>query len=278
MRIKNTLRIFSLEEIKSIEFEMFCWFDDFCKAHEIKYFLFYGTLLGAIRHKGFIPWDDDIDIGMLREDYDKLIDIMKITSGRYQFFTPENNKKYNYQFGKLIDTNTYVLEDGISCGINMGFWLDIFPFDNDVPDINKRISLKKKLDFMNSLFDFIRSTSKPKSKGIKFLFTKVLKVIFKVIGTRWLMNLYLYLIKKENKYKSNLVSLKTVFYTPARIYSKDNLKSISWEFEGHMFPVPKDYDYVLRTLYGKYMELPPPELRVNHHKVIGKIKEDCSVL
>ncbi len=266
---KQNLRKFSLEEIKSIELEMLCWFDDYCKKNNIKYFLFFGTLLGAIRHKGFIPWDDDIDIGMLREDYDKLIDIMKNQQDRYQFVCPENNRKYNYQFGKLIDTRSFVKEDGINCGIELGFWIDIFPFDNDVKDINKRMSLNNKLVFLNKLFDFIRNTTNHKSKGLKLLFAKILKFIFNFIGTRFIMKFYLYLVKKDNNLKTNYVSLKTVFYKPTRMFTKDMFYTIPWKFEGYQLPVPKDYDNILKSLYGNYMVPPPPEQQINHHKVIG---------
>ena len=112
-----------VEELKKIQVGILDYFDAFCKKNSIHYWLDYGTLLGAIRHKGFIPWDDDVDITMLREDYEKAAQIFnKQGCSRYVFQTPSNFKDACYPFGKLIDTSTILYEYGEtgSCGTGSG--------------------------------------------------------------------------------------------------------------------------------------------------------------
>lgn len=134
-----------VEELKQIQLDILKFVDKFCKENNLKYFLAYGTLLGAVRHKGYIPWDDDIDIIMFREDYEKFVTTFKDVN--YKVFATEVNSKYPYPFAKVGDTRTYYMEE-IKDVIDTGVNIDVFPLDylpeNRIKDIcNKRNFLQK---------------------------------------------------------------------------------------------------------------------------------------
>ena len=120
----------SKEELRKTQIGILDYFTNICEENGINYFLTYGTLLGAIRHKGYIPWDDDIDVAMLREDYDKLIDVFNTNNNsRYRFSCVENDPLCMYPFGKIIDENTILYERGEQ-GIEIGVYIDVFVYDN----------------------------------------------------------------------------------------------------------------------------------------------------
>ena len=124
----------TLPELKEIEFDILKVFDAFCKEHNIKYFLAYGTLLGAIRYKKFIPWDDDVDVLVPREDYDRILTLFQ-DDDRYNLFAYEKNQDYRFPFAKLCDMTTRKVEFNLDNGVELGVDMDIFPldyWDNDV--------------------------------------------------------------------------------------------------------------------------------------------------
>ena len=117
-------------EIKEILLKMLGWFHNFCEENNLRYFAVGGTLLGAVRHKGFIPWDDDVDVGMPRADFEKLEKLIgNKENGRYYFETPSSDRKgYYYAYGKLFDTTTTLVEN-LRDKLPMGVYIDVFPFD-----------------------------------------------------------------------------------------------------------------------------------------------------
>ena len=135
----------SLKEIKEIEFELLKKFDSFCKENNVRYFLSNGTLLGAVKYKGFIPWDDDIDVLVPREDYDSLIELFH-DDGRYKLFAFERNAEYRYPFAKFCDMRTRKAEGNIDNGVALGVDIDIFPLDAWNGDIG---SAKKEVRYIN---------------------------------------------------------------------------------------------------------------------------------
>ena len=125
---------YAIEDVHKKMLEILTEFDRVCKKHNLRYVLDSGTLLGAIRHKGFIPWDDDVDVAMLREDYDKFCAIANDELGEKYYFENTNmNKHFPNIFGKLFDTSTrYVQKSTAHLEVPQCIWLDIFPVDNVV--------------------------------------------------------------------------------------------------------------------------------------------------
>ncbi len=131
------MRKIEIDEMRQRLLSMAEYLQNICKENGLKMFLSGGTLLGAVRHKGFIPWDDDIDVHMPRPDYDRLIKIFKRKEniGKYKLLSHELNDKYVYTFAKLVDDDTLLIEDDIYSGVDMGLYLDIFPIDGLGDDI-----------------------------------------------------------------------------------------------------------------------------------------------
>ena len=116
-------------ELRRIQLDLLIAFDKFCAANELHYSLDYGTLLGAVRHQGFIPWDDDIDISMPRPDYDRFLSLTKNGLGIYEVRSGEYTPGYFYPIAKMIDPRTILVEHTIGDAHIMGVYLDIFPLD-----------------------------------------------------------------------------------------------------------------------------------------------------
>jgi len=254
---KNTLVI--LEEIKRI-----------CQKHSLKYCLLYGTCLGAVRHQGFIPWDDDADLGMPFDDYLKFIEICKTElDDRFFLQTFVTDPNYYYPFIKVRMNNTaFIIWNSANHHIHQGFWVDIFPIvkrpaSNMIRSIKERIitgALYLQIsDFLVGCESAQREVGKVRY-GFSLLLGK-LPVDFRISLKK---SLFLYCMKPpKNNDELALVFLRYI-PVPKRIC----FDTVEWQFEKEYFPIPKDYDIYLRELYGDYMELPPVEKRYNHSSVI----------
>mgnify|MGYP004533372861 FL=1 len=257
----NNLRKVQLTELKILE-----KIDGICKKYDINYFLVGGTLLGAVRHKGFIPWDDDIDIGMLREDYEKFINVCLkdgVLGKDYYLHCNESDNDYFIPFIKVKKNNTTFAERNIeNINTHKGIFLDIFPYDN----VPKPHSFCEKLQAI-----IVRSTSdaiylKYKIYKLKTMRRRIFVAFFALFSTKQL--------KKINKYFSCIYNKKNTDYIISSAGSSGYedeillrekvfpLKKI--EFENKMFYAMNDNDYYLSKLYGNYMELPPKEERKTH--------------
>lgn len=263
------MRRLETEEIKEIGLETLKKFDEFMQKHNIMYSLYAGSLLGAIRHNGYIPWDDDIDVCMLRSDYNRLINIVKDSNidNRYKFLFHENNKEYKYPFGKFIDSNTIVIEKGIDRNISLGVYIDIFPFDDILGDnYNEACKNVKKVSKYTSYIGNCLFEKPP--RYTKCILLNLIKRFRHFLIRIFDMDFYykklmkIVLNQKSDKYCGILIWV----WGTRLVYEKTKLKeTILHKFEEYSFPIFKNYDYMLKIQFGNYMELPPKNKRTFHY-------------
>ena len=246
---------------------MLKYIDDVCKKNNIKYFLDCGTLLGAARHQGFIPWDDDIDILVDRQDYKKLLSLLSNKKSQYRALSMYNTPEYHYLFAKLVDTETELIEDYIPIK-GMGVFIDIFPLDHLPSNKVHRRFVQFYINIMRSALRLRLEGSQGRNTvGIKHKMVLILSYLFS--GSKeWkgLMNkLDLYLLKNANrntKVKVDVVSSTKPYRDVPAAYFDD---SVMLKFEDGYYPAPKAYKEYLTILYGDYMTLPPENARVSNH-------------
>ena len=245
--------------------------DFFCKKNNINYFLDYGTLLGAIRHKGYIPWDDDIDVGMLRKDFDKFIvlfDEQVEADSRYKIIGNEIQSDCYYPFVKIIDTKTILYEPdekGFKSGVN----IDVFVYDSfpSKEVANKQFRLRDKLMNLNIIqFKMFRST-----KTYRKLLNTTACYVLKLFPRGYFSSKIVELSKRYADTDAEFIG-SVVSGTSAVCHKCTFDGYINKEFEGRMYPVPIGYDTWLTEVYGEYMKLPPEEKRIPHHLIKAYIK------
>lgn len=250
----------TLEESKRISLDILKDVTEYCENNSITYFLACGTLLGAIKYKGFIPWDDDIDIMMPRDDFNKFINNYK--HSRYKVLKPEDGL---FCIGKVYDSNTLKYEKGIDYKKNrpLGVDIDIFPLDGMINDIKVIEKTYREECFLEML---LRLSNQPIFLR-KNPFKCINRIIPRLIGSK---NIVKWIIKNQTRYSYKdsdyVVRMKRSLngFTgalPKTIFDKDYE-----EFEGITFCIPKGYDEWLKAFYGNYMNtLPPEEKRVPSH-------------
>lgn len=249
---------------------------DLCEKHGLKYFLDAGTLIGAVRHKGFIPWDDDVDIGMLREDYNKFLKIAKEELPTHLFLqTFETDKEYDiYPVPcKVRCNNTILLEADNRDNFKMhnGIYIDIFPYDS-LPKYKFVYKIQRTLSY-NVLKSFKRIKDTPEKLSFKNKITfSFYRLVIKLFSTERRLKFFDYLTT-WNDVNSEYMGYGVDTYWSEYIYKKsDYFDLIKLDFEGEKFYAPKNYDTILTQLYGDYMTMPKEEDRVWHSKEIKKLK------
>lgn len=266
----DVMKKINIDEMKNIEIQILETLSVVCKKNNLKLYLGGGTLLGAVRHHGFIPWDDDVDVMMLRDEYEKLLEIFdndEINS--VKILSYKNTSDYYYPFAKAVNINTFMDETIVKKIKDMGVYVDIFPIDK-IPNnavLRKFIFLKK--DIYQKIFNFtsskdVYSLSKNKvKKFLKILVTPFLKLIPIDFAAKKLDGL----VKKYNKKNCNDVACITGAYSKKEIMPKEYISdSVEVEFEGGKYLAPIGYnDYLVKHYNKNYMELPPKEKQISNH-------------
>lgn len=257
---------YDLSDIQNIMLQMMIDIDRVCKKHGIRYILDGGSMLGAVRHKGFIPWDDDLDIAMLRDDYVKFIKIAnEELDDKYCFQCIENTKEYPYNFGKVFCTNTTFLEHfTANLDICHGIYIDVFPMDYvDIKHL-KMLSFRRRLV---SKFTQIRYMK------LKIINETMIKRFISMLIPMKLVNV---MCKKNMMYhyKRSQYVQKMCHYGKNKPPVNASLftDTIRVPFEKYVFPIPREYDRFLRERYGDYMQLPSiSDQKPVHHIIEVKI-------
>lgn len=262
-------KIDSLDEIKEIELRILISFDSFCRKNNIKYSLGAGTLLGAIRHKGFIPWDDDIDIFMMRKEYDKFISLIKkgiqLDCRHYEVKMPDCND-YIYPFLKIIDLNTIVYENCLSKKYFIGIWIDIFPID--YCGDSEAEARKAVMDMRKSSVGIARAAARLHSKDICSRLKNVYHFLCEKLlpSERYKKKKLNYKFPEGKKYAGPIIWAYSAQNPMADVYPSEYFSEYEEaEFEGHRFMIFSRYDEILKHRYGNYMELPKKEDRTMHN-------------
>ena len=251
-------QITDINELRQIQMGILDNVHRFCEAHGLTYFLSSGTLIGAVRHKGYIPWDDDIDIYMPRKDYEQFLQIYSDETGRYRAINPQTESHYYYTFVKVVDQKTRMVEKETE-GFEIGVYMDIFPVDYVTDDLAEREQVFKKKKLLYKIRRCKISNSNPLQSKLAYWVYKNWPISVKQLENRIRK---LIVLNHPTNTVCNMTEagpkLKGCF--PA----EDIASAVDIEFEGKMYKTMIGYrDYLERT-YGDYMTLPPVEQRVTH--------------
>lgn len=262
-----------MKKVWSVQLNLLEVFKEVCERKGLKYYIIYGTLLGAVRHKGFIPWDDDIDIVMPREDYDKL---KKVSSSEFKepyfFQMPENDPDCFYGgYCRLRNSNTTgisMMDIGHDC--NNGIWIDIMPLDTCVGDKKKLNKKIRRINLVqNLLYAKVYGKDYDKFGDLTSSQWKLYRLVSKFFKHRWLCGWLNRTITAYDDKNSNYLAIFT-HYNRYQLFDKRDFEStVLLDFENLKLPAPKGYKRCLEMSMGKdYMKYPPLEKRKPHHKGI----------
>ena len=267
---RDGYRRLSEEEIKEVELGVMDYIHNLCQKENINYSLAYGTLLGAVRHKGYIPWDDDVDISLKRDEYDKLYQaVLRDNDPIYKVASWENDTRYPYPFYRVYDARTVYENNYIENDIDLGICVDVFPFDY-YADVNKEMV---KLDTYRRLSVYTLYGIHSKNAGLKNIVRYLLVLVFRL--TR---------VKTWNK-KMNLLSMQANDNDSIDYLMENKRTSTKFEktlldkvmdspFEDRIYKIPEASHQILSAIYGDdFMEIPPVEKRVKHDDFVAYIKE-----
>lgn len=270
----------TMKEIQHVSLEILKKITDLCDNHGFKYFLAYGTLIGAIRHKGYIPWDDDVDIMMPRPEYERFLAYFASHKGELDYleiFNQDTNKKYPYVLSRVSDSRYSIdVKNERNCGL--GVFIDIYPLDGIGHSESEALMHLKKTTKYPSLiflatriyyhFGITKGWKKRLIKFPAFIYTHL-------FGKKYFMRKLASLLEKYKYEECEYVGAAAWCTQPQKnVYKKEWCEDlIKVPFECYEFNIPRQYDEMLKVTYGDYMKLPPEKDRIYHHMYKAYKKE-----
>ena len=267
----------TLRKLQKTELEILKDFIKICKKYNLTYFATGGTAIGALRHQGFIPWDDDIDVCMLRKDYERFMEVAPKEMGdRYVFMDTHTEKKYPLMFGKMIKKGTRFIEDAYQqADYPLGIFIDIFPYDQTAEEEKIRRKWQKKTWHIARahVLTLIADPNLPENmngvlKNVAKVGCKMLHGIFRLIRLTpdKTATAYLKWAKSCPEKDSDLyIDYSYITGENLMIRTQDAFPVIEKPFEDITISMVRNYDAFLRPEYGDYMQLPPKEQQHNHY-------------
>lgn len=255
----------STKEYKELLIGILAYFNKLCRENNIKYSLIAGSLIGAVREGGIIPWDDDIDVILMPEEYKKLLAVIrKEKNTRYKALIPLETKDYFMPYIKIVDTHTYLIDDDTIQIKDNGIFIDVFKYGYVKKEKAKRLYKKTKIYrwLLAGVVD-----SKKKNNNFKNIMKNIRRLLFSKLFT------YQRIIKKydslfQNK-KAEYVIINFPPFGPPKDLQKtaDTNEYIDYKFEGINAMIFKNYDNILNNTFGDYMTPPPKDKRISHHHI-----------
>lgn len=270
------MRELTKKELQETILEILVAFDSYCRAHNLRYYLSGGTLLGAIRHHGFIPWDDDIDVCMPRPDYERMIsEFPAILAGRYVLCAMARGN-FNRPFAKIVDTRTVLADENLPRGEVEAAWMDIMPVDGLPADIAEVTRIYKKMDRLRFMMGLATMPlNAPSQRWYKRLVKPFAIAALRLVGPMHFVREMESLAARYQYEASDYVGAITWgLYGPGERMKKSEFEqAIEVDFAGHRLRTFACYESYLRGIYGDYMQLPPVEQRITH-SLVAYLKED----
>ena len=263
------MRELTLEEIKARELDILRKVRDFCEERGLTCYLAYGTLIGAVRHQGFIPWDDDVDLIMFRPDYDLFM--REFNQGRndsLEAWDVSNNPSYRHNMGKVVDVSTVLVEKNSNLGDEIGVYIDIFAFDYLPEDEVERTKVLRRLQHLRNYYRRINEDPSEQKNPIKRLALRGTKLALRLLpGNLIAKRMNDAAFAATGGKRTSICGELTSYSSKERSVFRTAWfeETVPLPFEGELFPAPKEYDTILRYFYGDYMQLPPPEKRRLEH-------------
>ncbi len=255
-----------MKKVWAIELDLLNEFDRICKENNLQYWVGFGTLIGAVRHHGFIPWDDDMDVMMPREDYDKLLSLNLKLDEPYFLQTILNDKYYFKPFAKFRNSNTTAVDLLRKTKCNNGIFIDIFPIDGlDNNKIVRWIRLMYIRARNSASYAYMFNISPHPIKRLMHWFLRLSFIPYDFKKN------YKHIDKIASKIKWNDTNKVGCTVFPPYVNKRNELNKYYFEnteylpFENITVPVPSKYENLLRVMYGDYMNFPPVEKRGQWH-------------
>lgn len=264
------MREIDLDELKQIQLDILIRIDEFCRKNSIEYFLDFGSGIGAARHNGYIPWDDDIDIAMTRPNYERFIHSFGGYDKNLSIYAPELDLDYYATYANVCDNRT-ILFEGVNghLGQEIGVKVDIFPIDGTMDNYACSVIRYKFMKILTNIMSRKRRVMSIVWKTNKWNYFTCLfvRMLFCLVSHRNMQKLVHHIATKYPfetcTYACDIVN--PAYKLPVHCRRETFEQYIDISFEGHTLRIIKDYDTYLADLYGDYMQLPPVEQRVGHH-------------